>query len=184
MTAQADQPVWLDDEETQAWLAYLVSSQTFFAALDRQLQRDVGIPHAWFTILAVLAGQPTHSLRQTDLAALAYFSLSRLSHAVTKLEKRGWVRREPDPTDKRSTTVVLTDVGAAAQAAAAPGHVDLVRQVMFSRLTRTQVRQLTRISRTLLDTLAALPDEPPAPAAYPRNRIGGKGLPDTGLGKG
>jgi len=173
MTGQDDEPVWLTDEETEAWLAYLISSQTFFAALDRQLQRDVGIPHAWFTILAVLAGQPTRSLRQTDLAALAYFSLSRLSHAVTKLEARGWVRREPDPTDRRSTIVVLTDVGAAAQAAAAPGHVDLVRQVLFSRLSRAQVRQVTQISRIVLQTLAELPDEPPAPTAFPRNRIGG-----------
>lgn len=111
----------------------------------------------------MLTAQPDRSLRQSDLAALADFSLSRLSHAVTKLEGQGWVRRQPDPDDRRSTVVVLTDQGAAAQAQAAPGHVSVVRELVFSRLTRTQVRQLAQISQTLLNGLLAQPDAPDIP---------------------
>ena len=156
----AEEPQWLDDEEAAAWLAHLRAGQLLNAALDRQLQRDAGIPHSWYGILTVLASQPDGSLRQSDLAALADFSLSRLSHAVTKLENQGWVRRQADTGDRRSTLVVLTPEGAAAQAQAAPGHVAVVRELVFSRLTRTQVRQLAQISQTLLDGLLAQPDAP------------------------
>jgi DNA-binding MarR family transcriptional regulator len=77
-------------------------------------------------------------------------SPSRLSHAVARLEEKGWVRRERHPTDRRGALAVLTDEGYAALTAAAPGHVAAVRRAMFDRLDRTQLRQLGAILATLL----------------------------------
>src|ERR671937_2791014 len=99
--------------------------------------------HASFAILAALSEQPGRTMRMTDLARLVRHSKTRLSEAITRLEARGWVRREPCPTDRRSTFAVLTDPGFAALEAAAPGHVAGVRRHVFDRLTPQQVGQLS-----------------------------------------
>ncbi|HEX8343774.1 MAG TPA: MarR family transcriptional regulator, partial [Actinoplanes sp.] len=71
------------------------------ATLDAQLQRDAGISYFEYQVLSVLSEAPQRTLRLSEVAALAEGSLPRLSQAVTRLEKRGWVRRIPDPTDGR-----------------------------------------------------------------------------------
>jgi DNA-binding MarR family transcriptional regulator len=76
-------------------------------------------------------------------------SSSKLSHAISRLEDCGWVRREPHPTDRRATFAVLTDEGLAALAKAAPGHVNAVRENLLRRLTPEQLEQLTEISRAI-----------------------------------
>jgi DNA-binding MarR family transcriptional regulator len=80
-------------------------------------------------------------------------SQSRLSHAVARLECRGWIRRKPCSEDRRSTFAQLTEEGFAALAAAAPGHVRAVRRQLFDRLTPEQVGQLREITRAVLDGL-------------------------------
>ena len=105
------------------------------SALDRQLQRESGMPHAYYQILAMLSEVPGRTLRMSDLAAITQSSQSRLSHAVAQLERRGWVRRRPCPDDRRSTLATLTEAGFDALAAAAPGHVRAVREHLFDRLS-------------------------------------------------
>ena len=78
---------------------------------------------AYYLILAMLSDVPGRTLRMSDLAAVTQSSQSRLSHAVSRLERNGWVRRTPCPDDRRSTLAQLTDAGFAALAEAAPGHV-------------------------------------------------------------
>jgi DNA-binding MarR family transcriptional regulator len=122
-------------------------------ALDRELQRDAGMPHAYYEILVRLSESAGHTLRMSDLADACGSSRSRLSHAVARLEESGWVRREDCPTDRRGQLAVLTDEGYAVLKAAAPGHVEDVRRHLFDALTPTQVDQLRRISEAVLDTL-------------------------------
>lgn len=150
---------WLTPPEQEAWRAFLISSQLLLTALDRQLQRDAGIPHAWYALLVVLAEHPDRTARQSELAELAEFSLSRLSHAVTRLTDRGWVTRRPDPLDRRATLVTLTGAGARALADIAPGHVALVKDLLFARLSGEQVAALHDACRTIL---AGLPGAPTA----------------------
>ena len=121
-----------------------------FDALDRQLQRDAGIPHTYYEILVRLSEAPDRQLRMSVLADAARSSRSRLSHAVARLEERGWVRRFECATDKRGQVAELTDAGFAALAAAAPGHVAAVRANMIDLLSPEQVSQLEQIAGAMV----------------------------------
>ena len=148
-----DETRWLEDEEQEAWLAYVAATSLLEGALDRQLQRDAEMPHAYYQILAMLSEVPQRTLRMSELAAITQSSQSRLSHAVARLERRGWVRRKPCLDDRRSTFAQLTEEGFEALADAAPGHVHTVRRHLFDRLTSEQVGQLREICRAVLDGL-------------------------------
>lgn len=131
----------------------MAATQLLNEALDRQLQRDAGMPHTYYMILVALSEAPERSMRMSELAARAQSSQSRLSHAVARLEERGWIRRERCPADRRSFFAVLTGDGYAALAAAAPGHVEEVRRSLFDILTPEQVRHLDEICATVRNTL-------------------------------
>lgn len=156
-----DETRWLEPDELEAWLAYVATTTLLEGALDRQLQRDSGIPHAYYQILAMLSEVPDRTLRMSRLAAVTQSSQSRLSHAVARLERQGWVRRKPCPDDRRSTFAQLTEEGFAALAAAAPGHVRTVRRHLFDRLSREQVGQLREICRVVLGGLDVDPRTSP-----------------------
>jgi DNA-binding MarR family transcriptional regulator len=108
------------------------------------------MPHAYYEILVHLSEAPGRRLRMHELAGRAQSSRSRLSHAVKRLEDAGWVVREECPGDRRGLLAVLTDEGFTALAAAAHGHVEAVRRVLFDRLTDDQVTQLRSISEAVL----------------------------------
>ncbi|MBM0239412.1 MarR family transcriptional regulator [Micromonospora sp. ATA32] len=144
---------WLDPDEQRTWRAFLTASRALMENLDRELQREAGMPHAYYEILVRLSEAPQRRLRMSDLAEATGSSRSRLSHAAARLEASGWIRREECPTDRRGQVAVLTDSGIAALAAAAPGHVADVRRHLFDALSPTQVDQLRRISETLVDHL-------------------------------
>jgi DNA-binding MarR family transcriptional regulator len=151
---------WLSDDEQQTWRAFLAATRLVFDQLDRELQRDSGMPHGYYEILVRLSEAPERSLRMSALADRSQSSRSRLSHAVARLEENGWVRRQSCADDKRGQIAVLTDEGFAALAAAAPGHVEGVRSHVFDPLSRDQVRQLREISTAMVDALQAQPDAP------------------------
>jgi DNA-binding MarR family transcriptional regulator len=148
-----DQPRWLTDEEYEAWLALVGLLFELPTALDTQLQRDAGISHFEYQVLAMLSMSPGRTLRMSRLAGLVKGSLTRLSRVVDRLDARGWVCRRPDPDDGRFTLAVLTDAGWDKVVATAPGHVEEVRRLVFDPLTRAQARQLrdigTRIQRAI-----------------------------------
>ncbi|MGZ6826964.1 MAG: MarR family winged helix-turn-helix transcriptional regulator [Mycobacteriales bacterium] len=144
---------WLTEDEQRAWLAWLGATELLMGALDAQLQRDAGFPHAYYAILAQLSAAPERTLRMSDLASVVNASPSRLSHAVSKLEERGWVHRRACPTDGRSTLATLTDEGFAVLERTAPGHVAAVRANLVDRLTPEQVGQLEQICNAVLDGL-------------------------------
>lgn len=143
------EPRWLTAEEQQTWLALGTVLFRLPAALDAQLRRDAGITHFEYQVLAGLSMTPDRTLRMSALAVFAEGSLQRLSQVVSRLEGRGWVRREPDPADGRSTLAILTDAGWEKVVATAPGHVETVRSLVFDPLTKAQVRQLGEIGRRI-----------------------------------
>ena len=144
---------WLSEDEQRCWLAWLGATELLMASLDQQLQRDAGFPHAYYAILAQLSAAEDRTLRMSDLALVVNASPSRLSHAVGKLEDRGWVTRHPAPGDRRSTLCTLTDAGFAVLEEQAPGHVEAVRTSLFDPLTKEQVAQLEQICTAILDGL-------------------------------
>lgn len=151
-------PLWLSHDEREAWLMLSGLLIRLPGALDSQLQRDAGLSHFAYTVLAALSESPARTLRMSDLAGLAQGSLSRLSQVVSRLEERDWVRRTPDPQDGRYTLATLTDDGWDKVVETAPGHVETVRALVFDTLSKAQVRQVAGIGRRLL--LAIDPDEP------------------------
>jgi DNA-binding MarR family transcriptional regulator len=145
-----EEPRWLTAEEQRAWRAFLTACQTLFTAIDAELWRDAKIPHGYYEILVRLSETPGRALRMTQLAEASTSSKSRLSHAVARLEERGWVRRTECPTDRRGQVAQLTDEGFAALAAAAPGHVEQVRRSLMDQLTPEQIEQLRQISEAII----------------------------------
>src|SRR5882672_6261847 len=105
------EPRWLDDDEQQTWRAFIAANRFLFDQLDRELQRDAGMPHAYYEILVRLSETEGRALRMSDLAQRTSSSRSRLTHAVDRLVERGWVRREDCPNDRRGQLAVLTDEG-------------------------------------------------------------------------
>lgn len=148
---------WLDEAEQQTWRELLWTTRLLFEALDRQLQREAGLPHTYYVILAVLSETHEHTMSMGRLAELTHSSPSRLSHAMARLERHGWVRRTSHPTDRRTTLAQLTGDGAAVLATAAPGHVAAVRHYLFDRLTTEQVRTLRETLTAVHQGLAASP---------------------------
>jgi DNA-binding MarR family transcriptional regulator len=145
------EPHWLDRAEMEAWLPLAGLIIRLPAALDAQLQRDAGMSHFEFAVLARLSEAPGRTLRMSTLAAFAYGSLSRLSHVTKRLEAKGWVYREPCPDDGRYTNAVLTDEGFAKLAEAAPGHVEIVRSLVIDALSDEQLRHVADAARVVLD---------------------------------
>jgi DNA-binding MarR family transcriptional regulator len=144
---------WLDVEEQKAWRAWLYSAQLLLDRLDRELSHETGISHAYYEILVALSETPGRALRMSQLADRCLSSRSRLSHAVSRLEERGWVRRQVCPGDGRGQLAVLTDEGFAALEAAAPVHVESVRSHLFDQLTPEQVEHMRDLGETLLGHL-------------------------------
>jgi DNA-binding MarR family transcriptional regulator len=160
------EPRWLDADEQRAWRAWLYSAQLLMDRLDRELTHETGISHAYYEILVALSETESRMLRMSELADRCLSSRSRLSHAVSRLEERGWVRRQVCPDDGRGQLAVLTDEGFAALEAAAPVHVEGVREHLFDQLTPQQVANMRDLGETLLrhldpTTVKALRPDPP-----------------------
>ncbi|MFF3354849.1 MarR family winged helix-turn-helix transcriptional regulator [Streptomyces sp. NPDC002917] len=160
----------LTADEQQQWYAFAYVLSQLPAALEGQMQRDAGIGHFEYMALSALSGSPERTLRMSDLAHYTGSTLSRLSNVVGRLEKRGWVRRRPDPADGRYTLATLTDAGQDTVAGAAPAHTDEVRRLVFDPLTKAQQRQLGTIAQRILHAMDApcptdwsSPDSPAAP---------------------
>ena len=146
---------WLTEEESLAWRAVMSMVLQVPKPLDAQMQRDSGITLFDYFVLSYLSMSPERTLRMSELAAVTNGSLSRLSNVVKRLEQRGWVVREPDPTDGRYTLARLTDEGYAVVEAAAPGHVAAVRRYVIDPLTASQQRVLTEVADRLQRQRAA-----------------------------
>ncbi|GAA4586234.1 hypothetical protein GCM10023107_01880 [Actinoplanes octamycinicus] len=137
---EAEEPRWLDKEETATWLAMIKMITRLPAALDADLQHNSGLSFFEYQVLAGLSMQPDRRRRMSDLAEFSACSLSRLSHTARRLESKGWLYREPDPTDGRYTLAVLTDAGWDKVVATAPGHVAGVRRLLIDALTPDAVQ--------------------------------------------
>ena len=144
---------WLDAEEQQVWAQLSTMILRLQPVLSAQLQREFGISQFEYLILARLSEAPGSMLRMSVLATITGSSLPRLSQAVGRLEKRGWISRQPDAHDSRYTVAILTRAGLRRLEEAAPSHLDAVREFVFDRLTRAQARQLGAISQRILDGL-------------------------------
>ena len=147
---------WLDPEERRIWLGWVFASRLLWEEIERDLQHDSNLSWGHYEIMVMLSEAPGRSRRMSELADATQSSRSRLSHAVSRLEDLGWVRRETCATDRRGQLAVLTDAGYTALEAAAPMHVESVRAHLFDQLSPQQLANLRDIQMTLLDHLLPL----------------------------
>jgi DNA-binding MarR family transcriptional regulator len=138
----APDPRWLTSAEQQVWRDYLDVMRRLMERLNRQLVDDSGLSLAEYEVLVQLSESPERRLRMSELANLVVNSRSRLTHTVNRLEQRGWVAREDCPDDRRGILCVLRDEGFTALEAAAPGHVEAVRSIVFDPLDAVDVAAL------------------------------------------
>jgi len=146
---------WLSQEEQRTWRAFLAASQLLLDRLERQLQRDAGMPHGYYEILVNLSEAPSRTMRMSELAERSLSSRSRLTHAVDRIEQLGWIERLECPEDKRGAFARLTDKGFAVLEKAAHGHVEAVRTYLFDQLSGQQVEHLRDISEGVLSHLTS-----------------------------
>ena len=146
---------WLTPDELRAWLKLAGVMLKLQPALDSQLQRDSELTHFEYLCLAMLSEHEDRTLRMSQLAAQTNASLSRLSHVVTKLEKRGLVERTPCAESRRVTMCHLTDEGWKHLVKAAPGHVETVRSLVFDGLAPEDVAALERVAAHIVERVEA-----------------------------
>lgn len=142
---------WLTDEQQRIWRNYLAMSSRLHTAMHRQLQSDCELSLADYDVLVALAERGP--LRINDLGESLGWEQSRLSHQLRRMRGRGLVDREDDDNDRRAATVAITDAGRAALETAAPGHVDLVRGVVFDGLSANELHALGSALETVLARL-------------------------------
>jgi DNA-binding MarR family transcriptional regulator len=145
---------WLSNTELAAWIPLSGMLIGLLSALDTQL-RDAKLSLFGYLVLAGLSEAPERTLPMSEIASRAGGSLSRLSHAVSALERQGWVTRHPAPANRRITLATLTDAGYAKLVASAPAHVDIVRRLVIDPLTQQQLSQLGLVSEAILTALNA-----------------------------
>jgi DNA-binding MarR family transcriptional regulator len=146
-------PPWLDTGELAAWVRLAAVVELLPGTLDSQLQRDAGLSHFEYFVLAMLSEAPERKLRMTALARRTNATLPRLSHVVRRLEARGLVERFPCAEDGRATNARLTEAGWAKVVDTAPGHAANVRAHVVDALTAEQVDQLAEICEAILGRL-------------------------------
>jgi len=144
---------WLDPDERAAWVRLAAVMERLPGLLEAQLTHDADLTHFEYWVLAMLSEAPRGTLRMTQLAGRTSATLPRLSHVVQRLEQRGLLERVPCPEDRRATNARLTAAGRRKIVAAAPGHVDAVRELVVDALSAEQLGQLTEIMDAILPRL-------------------------------
>jgi DNA-binding MarR family transcriptional regulator len=130
--------MWLTEEQQQIWRAYLETTSRLQTAMNRQLQQDCELSLSDYDVLVALSDRGPQ--RINELGEVLAWEQSRLSHQLRRMRGRGLVERHGSGDDRRGATVELTDEGRAALDAAAQGHVELVRSVVFDGLTAAQLK--------------------------------------------
>ena len=142
-------PRWLDDRQQRAWRGYLAMQARLHAQLNRRLQADSGLSLSDFDVLVALS-ERDGPLRVQELADQLQWEKSRLSHQLSRMERRGLVERQDCPDDARGALVVLGGAGRSAIEAAAPAHVEAVRSLVFDGLDAAQVETWAEIADVVL----------------------------------
>jgi DNA-binding MarR family transcriptional regulator len=157
MSGTDGEPRWLSSSEQPAWRATVNLSQLLLRQLDRDLSAH-GLNGHDYEILVELSEAPDQRLRMTELADATSQSRSRLSHQISRMEKRGLVRRDECAGDKRGTFAVLTAEGTATIERVAPDHVEHVRRHFIDRLSPRQLEEIRDAFGPIVEYLRKIRD--------------------------
>lgn len=162
-------PQWLSTREQRAWRAYLAMQAQLTVELNRRLQAGSGLSLSDFDVLVALTDRRGERIRIGELSEVLKWEKSRLSHHVTRMQRRGLVVRVECPDDGRGAELELTEQGRTAIEHAAPGHVHDVRELLFDGLDDEQVAALEHIGTTVTERIAADKGRSPDTPSRPRS---------------
>ncbi len=143
----------LTPREDEVWRSYVRMHAQLLRHLNRQLQADSDLSLQDYEVLVHLSEAEAGRLRAFELGTALQWEKSRLSHHLSRMEKRGLVAREDCTTDARGAFVVITRAGRKAIELTAPAHVAEVRKVFLDALTPEQLDTLGTISDAVLARL-------------------------------
>jgi DNA-binding MarR family transcriptional regulator len=146
---------WLNTKELRSWRTTVRATNQLYWAIASQLQREAGLSFVEYHALAMLSDQPDHTIRMSRLADLTNASPSRLSHLVSRLEHRRFIRREPDPDNGRFINAILTEEGYAKLVAVAPAHVTQVRELILDEFSAAEIQQIGAFAERLLNRIGS-----------------------------
>jgi DNA-binding MarR family transcriptional regulator len=141
---------WLNAREERAWRAVQFMQLRLEGELARQLAAESGLSYPDYLVLVALTDRPDGRMRMYELGSALGWEKSRVSHHVTRMTGRGLVRKEKCGTDRRGAFVAVTKRGRNEIAAAAPGHVALVRRLFIDRLNPAQLDALGDAAEAVL----------------------------------
>jgi DNA-binding MarR family transcriptional regulator len=157
----------LDETQLRSYFALMDVAGLLRHKVEQQLRAAADLTYVQFKVLARLGlDSPTGSLRMTELADEVVYSRSGLTYQAGQMEEAGWVERSPSPDDDRGVTVTITETGRAQLAKALPGHVEVLRELLFAALTDDDVSALAALLEPVLDHMRASPPR----SATPRRR--------------
>ena len=142
---------WLTADEERAWRAFRRMLTALPARTSRDLAADSGLSAADYEVLSTLSEKDGHRWSLKELAAKMEWTRSRLSHHTARMQDRGLVERQSDPTDARGCILHLTADGLRTLETAAPRHVASVRARFLDHLTADDLETLERISTRIAD---------------------------------
>lgn len=156
------EPRWLTEQEQQAWRGLVTLWTQLSAALARDMAAHSELSMADFTVLVALTEACGGRVRAYSLAETLQWERSRLSHQLSRMERRGLLTRDACSEDGRGQVVCVSAAGRTAIGAAAPAHVAAVRRLFLDALNADQVAALAEIVAL---ALPRLDDTSAAPAA-------------------
>lgn len=163
-------PDALNPTQLRAYFALTEVTSLLQYAVRQQLQAEGGLSYVQFEILAKLA-HSDRALTMTELADGVVYSRSGLTHQAGLLEKDGLITRSTSPDDQRATVVDVTDAGRAKLSKVLPGHIGVVRELLFDSLDERDVDALGDMMVTARDHLRSRPPR----SAAPRSRSHARG---------
>jgi DNA-binding HxlR family transcriptional regulator len=143
-----------DDHHRVVWEAFSCAGERVRDALERRVQNSAGMPPSYFELLIQLRRAPGRRLRMSELASATGSKPSRITHAVNRLERAGWIIRDGHPTDGRGSTATLTEQGIQAMDAARPEYTRVVREHVLGPLTPAEQHQLRMLCEKILASFA------------------------------
>jgi DNA-binding MarR family transcriptional regulator len=145
---------WLTDPEQQAWRGLLRMHAELTRELERRLASESDLSYQDYEVLVSLTDQADGRLRLHELADHLGWERSRLSHHIARMARRGYVEKVPCESDRRGAFVAVTEQGRKAIEAAAPGHVQAVRELFIDPLSPSQLTALSRAAAAVLAPFA------------------------------
>jgi len=146
-------PRWLNERQQHLWHGFRHVNQDLFAVLEQHLARDSGLSGADYKVLHELSVTPDGLVRARDLGSDIGWDRSRLSHHLSRMEKRGLVIREECAEDARGLMVRLTKAGRGAIEDAAPAHVEAVQRYFFDQLSKDEIETMAAAFDRVLENL-------------------------------